>query len=82
MITPEILWTAHAFECAQGHHISIQGEHDRENRSTILENRSNNSAVKIDNITSRDVSTLEQDQEIQTFIRFLDYFVNMVNPLE
>ena len=27
-ITPEILWTAHAFECAQGHHISIQGEHD------------------------------------------------------
>jgi hypothetical protein len=53
-----------------------------ENRSTILENRSNNSAVEIDNITSRDVSMLEQDQEIQTFIRFLDYFVNMVNPME
>ena len=28
MITPGILWTAHAFECAQGHHINIQGEHD------------------------------------------------------
>jgi hypothetical protein len=53
-----------------------------ENRSTILEKRSNNSAVEIDNITSRDVSMLEQDQEIQTFIRFLDYFVNMVNPME
>ena len=28
MITPGRLWTAHAFECAQGHHINIQGEHD------------------------------------------------------
>jgi hypothetical protein len=41
-----------------------------ENRSTILENRSNNSAVKIDNITSRDVSTLEQDQEIRIPLEF------------
>jgi hypothetical protein len=69
MITPGILWTAHAFECAQGHHINMQGSM-MENRSTILENRSNNSAVKIDNITSRDVSTLEQDQEIRIPLEF------------
>ena len=42
-----------------------------ENRSTILENRSNNSAVEINNITSRDVSTLEQMKKYKRLFAFL-----------
>ena len=42
-----------------------------ENRSTILENRSNNSAVKIDNITSRDVARLSKIKKYKRLFALL-----------
>ena len=49
--------------------------------STILKYGSDASVVEVDDITSRDVSALEQNQEIQAFICLLYNIIYMVDPL-
>jgi hypothetical protein len=49
--------------------------------STILKYGSDASVVEVDDITSRDVSVLEQNQEIQAFICLFYNIIYMVDPL-
>ena len=51
-----------------------------ENKRTIFENRSNNSAVKVDNIMRVHSRSLEKNQEVYSLIGFSDSLVHMIIP--